>query len=94
MRADITMKRATLQERNLTSTKRSHKVFVDGSNKFGQRSKVIITLFSCIDSLEKLIQKSFFCEGVFVENSIFDKLCSPSTQLSRVDSASDLIPPN
>ena len=72
MRADIMMKKATLQGRNLTSRKRSQQVFVDGSNKFGQGSKVIITLFSYINFAEKLIQKLFFCEGGIVENSIFD----------------------
>ena len=45
MRANITMKKATLQGRNQTRMERSKQVFVDGSNKFGQRSKVIIKLF-------------------------------------------------
>ena len=63
MRADMTMKRATLQGRNLTRRKRSQQVFVDGSNKFGQRSKVNITLFSYINFVEKLIEMLFFCEG-------------------------------
>ena len=56
------MKRAILQGRNLTSRKRSQKVFVDGSNKFVQRLKVIITLLY-INFVEKFIEKLFFSEG-------------------------------
>ena len=62
MRANITMKRAILQGKNLTRRKRSQQVFVDGSNKFGQRSKVIIILFSYINIVEKLNEKLCFCE--------------------------------